>query len=479
MMNHAHSVDDWRPGFAKRAQNFDEVRAQAIAWRWSAGETVARVLAAVLKGTPTLSTPQRMTLMLYVEHLSQDDLEQDIASVWPSTSLVAECLGCSQSQARANRRALEAAGFMVRDYDPYNRPAGVEAYDLRSLMARLGELEGVYDDMRDRRAARRAAYGQSGVFPTKYGAQAPEYRRQEQSQKNFSSSVREKDAAMPRHSPNSRPATRTGNGEVHDSSGKRSQRRQQSANCSPGGASVFGNASPDPSVYAEMVRQELRSAAKACPRLAALVTPTLLADPLGATPEDAARVAAAAAELLPQPERNNDQTAMWGWRKHGARVLVMLAIAVEDPTVRSPCAYFGKLAVQDRGAADLRLNLARILKAKGEVQPPEAPSAPTDQLDPDVQARRLAEDLVAPPGTEDPKWQAIAFELRRILREGKFGSWFGRVGFGGVVDGVLTLTTPNGHVAERIRGEFIPQIVAAAETADVFVERVIVTLRRS
>ena len=114
-----------------------------------------------------------------------------------------------------------------------------------------------------------------------------------------------------------------------------------------------------------MVRQELTTAALVCPRLAPLVTPTLLADPLNVSPEDAARVAAAASEFLPNPERNNDQTALWGWRKHGARVLVMLAIALEDPEVKSPCGYFGRLAGQDRGAADLRLNLARILKGKG------------------------------------------------------------------------------------------------------------------
>ena len=95
-----------------------------------------------------------------------------------------------------------------------------------------------------------------------------------------------------------------------------------------------------------------------------------------------------------------------------------------------------------------------------------------------AQARRLAEDLVAPPGAEDPKWQAIAEELRRILREGKFGSWFGRVGFHGIADGVLQLSTPSGVAADRIRGEFIPAIKAAAEAADLFVERVVITLRK-
>lgn len=235
-------------------------------------------------------------------------------------------------------------------------------------------------------------------------------------------------------------------------------------------------ASSAPSVYAEMVRQELRTAAQLCPRLAPLVTPALLANPASATPEDMARVAAAAAEFLPQPERNNDQTALWGWRKHGVRVLVMLAIAIEDPEIRTPCGYFGKLTGQDRGAADLRLNLARILKTKGAVPTPQA--APPAADDGEAQAARLTEDLLALPGAEDPKWQAIAGALRRIIREGKFGSWFSRVGFHGVTDGVLTLSTPSGLVADRIRQDFIPDIKAAAEAADVFVDRVMITLRR-
>jgi hypothetical protein len=466
--------DDWRPGFAKRADNFSAVCAAAETWRWAPGESIARVAAAVLKGTPSLSTPQRMTLLLYVEHLNQDRLEQDVACVWPSTGLVASYLGCSESQARANRKALEAAGFMVRDYTRANRPAGVEAYDLRPLMVRLEELEAVDEEIRGAIAARRAAYSETIAFPTKYSARAPESRRPEQSQENFRSSVREKDAATPRHQSEGRPALRPENGKADGTSNNRRGSGTASAIGSPGGASGLGGASSAPSVYAEMVRQELRTAAELCPRLAPLVTPALLANPASAAPEDMARVAAAAAEYLPQPERNNDQTVLWGWRKHGARVLVMLAIALEDPEIRSPCGYFGKLTGQDRGAADLRLNLARILKAKGVVPAPE-PAAADDG---EAQAARLAKDLVAPPGTEDPKWQEIAGALRRIIREGKFGSWFGRVGFHGVVDGVLTLSTPSGLVADRIKQEFIPDLLAAAASVDVFVERVTVTLRK-
>lgn len=467
-MQTAHS-EEWRPGFAKRAENFSEVCAQGEGWRWSPGETIARVAGAVLKGTPTLTIPQRMTLLLYVEHLNQDRLEQDIACVWPSTHLVAQYLGCSESQARANRRALEAAGYLVRDYTRANRPAGVEAYDLRPLMARLDELEAVDDGIRAKMEARRAAYSENVVFPTRYSAQAPESRRLEQSHENLSSSVRGKAAAPPRTSFTSRPATRPERGNNRTDSGPRRSSGQASAIGSPGGASGLGGANLAPSAYAEMVRQELSSAVQVCPRLAPLVTPTLLANPLSAAPEDAARVAAAAAEHLPHPDRNNDQTALWGWRKHGIRVLVMLAIALEDPEVNSPCGYFGRLTGQDRGAADLRLNLARILKAKGAILPPAPVVLPDAEPPP---------DLMFAPGVEDPPWPEIAGHLRTIVREGAWGSWFGRVGFHGIVDGVLTLSTPTSIAADKIKRDYKAAILQAAEAAEVFVDTVVVTVRR-
>lgn len=236
------------------------------------------------------------------------------------------------------------------------------------------------------------------------------------------------------------------------------------------GASGSDGAGLAPSVYAEMVRQELRSAAQACPRLAPLVTPALLADPLSAPPEVCAQVAAAAAEFLPNPERNNDQTALWGWHKHGPRVLVMLAICLEDPEVRSPCGYFGRLTGQDRGAADLRLNLARILRGKGEVPPP-APVEP-------AVVEEEPPPLMFQPGVEDHPWPDIAGHLRALVREGAWGSWFGRVGFHGIVDGVLTLSTPAGIAADKIKRDYKAAILQAAEAAEVFVDTVVVTIRK-
>jgi hypothetical protein len=467
-MQTSHTAE-WRPGFAKRADNFDEVCARAEAWRWSPGISVARVAAAVLKGTPGLSTPQRMTLLLYVEHLNQDRLEQDVACVWPSTGLVADYLGCSESQARANRKALEAAGYLVRDYTRANRPAGAEAYDLRPLMARLEELETADQRIREGVAARRAAYSETIAFPIKYSARAPDSRRLEQSQKNLKRSVRDEDAATPRTPNDERPASGPGSGHSSKSSIQHPENGMASAIGSPKGASFGQDATAESSWYVEMVRQELVTAARVCPRLAPLVTPALLADPAGATPEDAARVAAAAAAYLPEPERNNDQTAIWGWRKHGIRIVTMMAIALDDPEVRSPCGYFGRLATQERGAADLRLNLARILRQKGEAPPIEAPV---------VVAETEPPPLMFAPGADAPPWPQINAALRELIRDGAHGSWFGRVGFHGLEGGVISLSTPTSLAADRIRRDYLEAIKLAAERAGVFVERVMISVRR-
>lgn len=460
-MRTALSGDDWRPGFAKRAPNFDAVCAQARAWRWQPGVSVARIAAAVLKGTPTLTVQQRMTLLLYVEHLNQDRLEQDVATVWPGTSLIADYLGCTESNARAHRRALEAAGFMVRDYTRANRPAGVEAYDLAPVVARLDEMEAADLAVREAAQARRAAYSEPVVFSDRNTARAPRFTHLEQSQLNTSSSVRGKDAPAARPPSDERRPTPAAHGEEPKSLGKPRGHGQASAICSPEGASGFSSAFSEGSAPAEMVRQELRAAFQVSPRIAALVGPAAVADPASVTPADLARVAAAVDDLLPERERNNDQTFAWALKRHGVRALAMLAIAIEDPDVRSPCKYFGRMAsYEPKGAPDLRLNFARVLKAKGDIPPPEPPP------------------LMAAPGADDPVWRKIDEPLRRLVREGAYGSWFSRVGFHGIDDGVLTLSTLSQIAADRIKRDYVDAILHAAEVADVFVDRVIVTLRK-
>jgi len=461
----ASEDDAWRPGFAKRAANFEEVCERAERWRWQPGETVARIAAAVLKGTPTLTVPQRMTLSLYVEHLNQDRLEQNIACVWPSSALIADYLGCSEGTARAHRRALEAAGFMVRDYNRANRPAGVEAYDLAPLVSRLDEMETADAAVRERAAARRALYSEAVVFSSRNSAQASIDRRLEQSHKNFSSPVRE-DIETPTafSKAKTRPATPAGTATASNPTPTTPDRRKFGKEGSPRGASVSAAAKISPSERAEMVRRELRAALQVCPRLARLVPDHVVADPASAGPELAARIAAAAEEWLPEADRNNPLTVSWGWARHGPRVIAMLAIALEDPKVRDRCSYFGWMCTREpSGAPDLRLNFARIMKAKGDIPEVEPPPERA---------------LMDAPGAEDPKWLAIDAELQKIVRVGAYGSWFGRLGFHGIVDGVLMLSTRSGTAADKLKREFVPEILAAAEAAGEVVSRVVITVRR-
>ena len=220
---------------------------------------------------------------------------------------------------------------------------------------------------------------------------------------------------------------------------------------------------------AQMVRQELWMAVQACPALAATVSRQTLANPAGASIVElaASRNAAMAAadRLLPEPDRNNGTTMRWAWGRHGLRALAMLAVAIEDPRVKNRCAYFGAMAKADpMRAPDLRLNLARILREKD--QGPPASAGIDDAVDHAA-------------GDNHAAWAGISAKLKDLVREGAWGSWFGRVQCQGLNDQVLTLTTPNSTAAERIRLHFRPSIIEAAAQAGHAVERVVVTVRRS
>lgn len=470
MQTHPQSDEDWKPGFAKRAANFDEVCRRARAWRWRPGETIARVCAAILKGTPHLTQGQRHTLMLYAEHLNQERLEQDNACVWPSSGLIAAYLGCAERVARGHRKALEAAGYIVRDFNHANRPAGVEAFNLAPLMARLDEMEAAADAVRQQIADRRAAYLAPVIKLHSYSGHPDSGGRLEQSQEKSRSTVTQADAPTARNSSLARRAAPAASGNLGTTTGQRPG-PGDAAHGSPRGASGLAEATLAGVPAAEMVRQELAAALQACPRVARLLPPHVLTDPDAAGPAEAAAIAEAARELLPDPERNNDRTALWGWRRHGMRIVAMLAIALEDPAVKNPCSYFGKLALAPPGAAlDLRANLTRILRAKGvgRAPPSTAPSVPPPPLPSSVQPG---------PGADHPTWLAINTKLQKLIKTGPYGAWFARLGFAGLEAGVLALTTPNRVCADRLRAEFLPEIRRAAELAGFDVERVTLTVR--
>jgi chromosomal replication initiation ATPase DnaA len=75
-------------------------------------------------------------------------------------------------------------------------------------------------------------------------------------------------------------------------------------------------------------------------------------------------------------------------------------------------------------------------------------------------------------------WPEINAALRRLIRDGAHGSWFNRVGFHGITDGVISLSTPTGVAADRINRDYAEAIKQAAESVGVFVERVLISVRK-
>ncbi len=480
-LSYEHARDaDWRPGTAKRAGNFEEVCSRAQDWRWSAGVTVERIFAAVLKGTPDLSQAQRNLLLIYVDALNQERLEASQATAWPSTILVAQWLGCSPSTARQHRATLEARGYMIRDYTRANRPAHEEAYDLAILAARLPELEAAAASARAGARARREAYQAHQVHdqaPAEAHAGALENERPgaenpapEQSQINRGfGTVGAARAARPRAAQSAEAsASGPGRGEVAPASkspdrpaGKPPDDGPAALHArsrgSPRRASGGAAGAPAGSSAAERLRQELGwrwSSVRGC----SAALPSWIADPAGSARRRPRQWTARAAEqLLGEPARNNAETAAWGWGRHGPRTIVMLAIALEDPNVRDRCRYFGRMCTWPAGAAvDLRLNLRRIRRGGGEA------------------AASTAQPAAAAEASPDPVWAKVAVELKGRLRRGAFDAWFGRVRVHSLEDGLLWLEVRPAKAADQAR-QHLAAVKAAAIAAGLEVTRVAIS----
>jgi len=267
-------------------------------------------MSAVAKGTPELPDRARSALVLYVDHLNQNDLEDGKAFVWVSIGLMAEHLGCSEREMRRTNTILEQARFLIRDYNRANRPAGHEAINLAPLLARMDELEAVAEALRQARRDRRDAY-LTTVLSDLSGWE-DEAVPLEQSQSNFSSSVTEEAGAPLARSVSEVRRDKPAESADRLSTNLNRQQRPKSQQGSSGGACFEGGAGSDTSAHLQRLRQELEAAIQVCPDLAGCVSDQLLENPLQPTPEDVARIIAAADALLPETERNNGQTAEWG-----------------------------------------------------------------------------------------------------------------------------------------------------------------------
>lgn len=474
-MQTVEALDDWRPGFAKRAANFAEVCDRARNWTWSPEWPVSRILETILVGASDLSPTQRMVLMVYARRLNHEDLARGVACVWPSTARVAIEADLSPNTLRAHRKALEAKGYLVRDYNRANRPADVEAFDLGPMLNRLPEMADRVAEKDAAIRAQKAVQRQHVVAERHICAQEQNTGRLEQSHLKTSKTVQEAAAPAARGHPPRQDATRPEPAEAPTSPVTRPGLHPR-PNGSPGRARAIPAVSSSASVDATTALAELDAALELCPRLAGLVPPPLLKGEAPGAEFSLEATAQAVADLFPGPDRNVDDTFRWAWSRHGPRAFTMAAIALADPAVNDPSRYFGKLGCSDAAAApDLRFNLVRLLKTQGKVPSPALAGRP---------AAETARKFVSPdpnhvlfaPGADDPTWRRVLEELSTRLPAGPLGSCFSRCGFLGLQDGTMRLVATS-WARERILGEHRTTLLAAAAACGLDVERLEVKIR--
>lgn len=482
--------DEWRPGFARRTNDFAELVQLAANWRWREGMLVAKARSLVAVATPDLTEGERSVLSALLEHLSQKHLEASNAFVFPSARLLGMYCNKSESVIRERRARLEAKRYLIRDYNLANRPADNEAINLAPLFARLDELEQTRAEILAKNEAIRDSWKEQVVDISKYRAQAPEDRRLEQTQSNSKlESVTGESAAPPARSNSKRDRASPDRGWNARPKGTNPHRGGDLiANGSPKRARAAGPAKISEAALAKIVREELEMAVEACPELSEAVTPEIIADPSLAGILVERQLEQLARDLLPDPHRNNDLTVGWVWRRHGIRTAAMLAVALKSPRVVDPCRYFGSLAKSPpSNELDFRLNLIGILKWQrlsapaadsadpASAQEAAAPPAPLPTLAPAVE---LPTSWPAAPGADHPTWVAIAEALRRRIGKGRFDTWFApNVGFTGLEGGLLALTAP-AIPADRIKREFTGHVLAAARDAGFKVDQLLFAVRR-
>lgn len=482
------SPEAWRSGHAKRHSNYAAVGPIAESYVWDPDHTIGRICHVAAKCTPFLSPAQRSVLSYLAESLNFDELtRRNNPCAWHSTSYIAHMLDMAGRTVRDALTKLEAKGLIWRSYSKDNRNLEKKAWSLAPFLMRLKEFEVATKDRADAFRAEREASKRDALEDI--AAQAANDSRLNSPKTNEVSSVCGSVAPTARSLVDGRQASPADDARPTANNLRTFPLRQRQQG-SPRGSVRSGGDTPEASVGAKALTEQLAAAVEACPVLQGYLSPQVIADPSSATPEDFERIADAARDLLPYSERNNDDTARAGLQRHGLLTAVMLAVALL-PGVRSANAYFGGLVKRDpSGSLDFSLNFKRLGQSRAAKEEP--PASATAAPSPKPRRGKAAPALPAPaspipgvpfhmvgPDSEDPTWLAILAELRKHVSADHLFSYFGSIGFHGIIGGVLRLSAPATPAERLVKNRYDRTISDAAEAAGFPVDVVKIRARTS
>ncbi|MEM1381212.1 MAG: hypothetical protein AAGH41_11390 [Pseudomonadota bacterium] len=147
-----------KPGFAKRAETFDEVAAFCSENRTELGLNRLMIDKALALGTASLlSAQERCLMMALLSHLDIQETAANKTSVWPGAGRLCRLLEIGESTLRRLKASLEEKGFLMRRYDRRNRPLRDGALDLKPFLLKVPELLAALGHTEELLSAERAA----------------------------------------------------------------------------------------------------------------------------------------------------------------------------------------------------------------------------------------------------------------------------------------------------------------------------------
>lgn len=130
-----------KPGFAKRAEDYEETVSLCQSTRSDAGLNRLMIDKALALGTAQDLTPQERCLMMaLLAHLDVQGTAADETAVWPGAGRLCTMLDIADSSLRRLKGSLEQKGFILRRYDHRNRPLKKGAIDLKPFLLKVPDL---------------------------------------------------------------------------------------------------------------------------------------------------------------------------------------------------------------------------------------------------------------------------------------------------------------------------------------------------
>jgi hypothetical protein len=285
-----------------------------------------------------VSLQARLLLCFYATHLSIGGIEQGMTAVYPGQARSCAFLGVSPASLKRYKRELEDAGYILRRYDNRNRPLQDGAIDLRPLLTRKEELMAKIAQT-DQKLGRTRADQRSAGEGSSLSPEGITYEPLNRALETF------KDCTVLSIIDGSGQGRGGEKPPITEGSGtalKSFDAEHQEADMTPEEASVLNEVLRHAPRLDQAIPQKARTSRE---------------EALGALIE-------ALPGLFPEDRPSSiSHTGRWGARSLGVSLFAAVALAAEDPEVKAPSNYLGRL-VHPRHNFNLEMALARLRKLR-------------------------------------------------------------------------------------------------------------------